>query len=233
MANPQTQGIKRAAPAYDISNPPEQAVKRTRQFAFNSLAVRKMGYNFEIPATIAKVRTKIDQPFRVGMALGVMHYHIVPLIATHLENAIGFRNKVPEALTWATGFVDAIDQYIAHLRLTDGCFEKFPNDTTVDRKSRRPRRKYMERYTYLIENMYKEHIREQLCDVFQSWSKEQTQLFNKGVDKALLEIQWVIYPEENVVLNAGGDEWAIWLRGKCEELGMLEARAERKVLEDM
>jgi hypothetical protein len=34
-------------------------------------------------------------------------------------------------------------------------------------------------------------------------------------------------------LNAGGDEWAIWLRGKCEELGMLEARAERKVLEDM
>jgi hypothetical protein len=192
-----------------------------------------MGYNFEIPVAIAKVRTKTDQPFNVGMALGVMLYYIVPLISSHLDNAIDYHKKVPQALQWVTGFVEAIDQYIAYLRLTDGCSEKFPDDTTVDRKSRRPRRKYMERYTHLVENAYKEHVREQLCDVFLSWTKEQTQLFNKGIDKALSGIQWVVYPGENVVLAAGDDEWAIWLRGQCEELGMLEARARRKVLEEM
>jgi hypothetical protein len=167
------------------------------------------------------------------MGLGVMLYYIVPLISSHLENPIDFRNKAPEALQWATGFVEAIDQYIAYMRLTDGCSEKFPEDATVDRKSRRPRRKYMERYTHLVERAYREHVREQLCDVFQSWNQEQTQLFNKGIDKALSGIQWVVYPEENVVLAAGDDEWAIWLRGRCEELGMLEARAQRKVLEEM
>jgi hypothetical protein len=147
------------------------------------------------------------------MALGVMLYYIVPLISSHLENAIDFYNKVPQALQWMTGFVEAIDQYIAYLRLTDGCSKKVPDNTTVDRKSRRPRRKYMERYTHFVENAYKEHVREQLCGVFQPWTKEQTQLFNKGIDKALSGIQWVVYPEENVVLAAGDDEWAIWLRG--------------------
>jgi hypothetical protein len=192
-----------------------------------------MGHNFDIPAVITRIRTRTDEPFNAGRALGMMHYHIVPLVSTHLENAVDFRNKDPTALTWATGFVEAVDQYIAYLRLRDGCSEMFPSDVTVDRKRRRMRRKYMERYVYLVENVYKEHVREQLCDVFQSWSKEQTQLFNKGVDKALSGIQWVVYPQENVVLKARDDEWAIWLRGKCEELGMVEARAGRRALEEV
>jgi hypothetical protein len=144
-----------------------------------------MGYNFEIPAAITKVWTKLDQPHNVGMALGVMLYYIALLISTHLENAVEYQNKAREALTWAPGFVEAIDQYIGYLRLTDSCSEKFPNDTNVDRKGRRPRRKYIEWYTYLIETAYKRYVREQFADVFQGWSKEQTQMFNKGIDKAL------------------------------------------------
>lgn len=241
MAIPQIQGAKRAgAPlidgdqhAPDTTSAPEQAVKRAKKHPFDTLALRKMGYDFKIPAIIARIRTNSAQPFDVGMGLGVMLYHIVPLISTHLENPMEFHNKAPTALQWATEFVEAVDQYIAYLRLTDGCSEKFPNDATVDRKSRRPRRKYMGRYTHLVENAYKNHVREQLCDIFQSWSKEQTQLFNKGMDKALSGIQWVVYPQENVVLAAGDDEWTIWLRGRCEELGMIEARAERKVFEDI
>lgn len=219
MATPQTQGTKQAAPAPEFLSPPEAAIKRTRRFVLNSLAVKKMGYHFQIPAITAKMQMKTDQPFNAGMALGMMHYYIVPLISTHLENAVEFRNRVPEALIWATGFVEAIDGCIAYLRLIDGCSEKFPNDITVDRKSRRLRRKYMERYTYLVEDAYKDHVREQPCDVFQSWNQEQTQLFNKGVDKALSGIQWVVYPKENVVLNAGEDGWAIWLAGEVRRAG--------------
>jgi hypothetical protein len=227
MAAP-TQSTKRSAPESDSPNSPQRSIKRTRRFAFNSLEIKKMGYNFEIPAAITKVRSKLDQPHHVGMALGVMLYYITPLISTHLENAVDYRNKAPEALTWASGFVEAIDQYIAYLRLTDACSEKFPNDLAVDRKGRRPRRKYVERYTYLIETAYKPYVREQLADAFQSWSKEQTQLFNKGIDKALSGIQWCVYPDSNVVIIAGDDGWAIWLRGQCEEMGMLEARAGRE-----
>ncbi|KAH6877669.1 hypothetical protein BKA58DRAFT_375688 [Alternaria rosae] len=241
MAIPRIQGAKRVGGpqiagdqyAPDTTSAPEQAVKRAKKHPFDTLALGKMGYDFEIPAVIARVRSKAAQPFDVGMGLGVMLYHIVPLISSHLENPMEFHNKAPKALQWATDFVEAIDQYIAYLRLTDGCSEKFPNDATVDRKSRRPRRKYMERCTHLVENAYRDHVREQLCDMFRSWSKEQTQLFNKGVDKALSGIQWVVYPEENVVLAAGDDEWAVWLRGRCEELGMLEARAQRKVFEEI
>jgi hypothetical protein len=226
-------GTKRLAPESDYSNSTRQSTKRTRRFAFNSLEIRKKGYNFEIPAAITRVRTKIDKPFNVGMALGVMLYYIAPLISTHLENAVDYTNQVPEALTWASGFAEAIDQYTAYLRLTDDRSKKLPNDTTVDRKGRRPRRKYMERYTYLIETAYKRHVREQFAHTFQSWGKEQTQLFSKGIDKALSGTQWCVYPDTNVVTGTSDDDWAIWLRGQCEELVFWEARTGWRVLEEM
>ena len=233
MAGVDVQHTKRPAPDSDSADSPEQTPKRNKNSEFNPTAIKKMGYTFEIPAVIAKARSKIDRPFDMGMALGTMFYYILPLLSTHLENAVEFQNKPPAALSWATGFVEAIDQYVAHLRLTDGCSEKFPNDQAVNRQSRRPRRKYMERYTHIVGTAYKEYVREQLCDVFQAWDKEHTQLFNKGVDKALSGIQWAVYPDENVVLQAGNNDWAIWLRGQCEELGMVEARAGRRVFEDM
>jgi hypothetical protein len=192
-----------------------------------------MDYAFDIPETLPVLRTKANEPWNLGFAVGVMLYHISPLLCTHLDNSPDFQKSVPRALTRLPGFVAAIDQYIAGLRLTDGCTKTFPNDLDVDRKGRKPRRKYLERYMYLVESAYKNHIREALGDVFLGWNVEQTRLFNKGIDKALSGVQWVVYPDKNVAVEAGEGDWAVWLRGRCEELGMVEAKAGRKALEDM
>ncbi|KAF1942825.1 hypothetical protein EJ02DRAFT_433670 [Clathrospora elynae] len=75
---------------------------------------------------------------------------------------------------------------------------------------------------------------EELSDVFQALDVKQTRLFNKGVNKALPGVQWVVYPDRNVVVEIGeSEDWTIWLRGQCEELGMREARDGKKVLEEM
>jgi hypothetical protein len=199
---------------------------------FDSVAIDRMSSKFEITTVISKVWDMSAQPFDVGVALGTMLYYVVPLVSTHVENGAGFQNKTPGALAWASGFVEAVDKYTAHLRVTDGCSEP-ANEANDGRKGRRAARKFKERYMNLVGAAYKDYVGEQLCDMFQCWDKEQTQLFNKGVDKALTGVQWVVYPGKNVVLQPGDTDWAIWLRGQCEELGMAEARAGRQVLEDM
>jgi hypothetical protein len=212
---------------------PQCILKRPKTSTFNALAIKKMGYTFEFPETMTVLRNKVHEPWKLGFAVGVMLYHIAPLLSTHLDNAVDFQNPVPGALTCLPGSVSAIDQYIAYLRLTDGCAQRFPNDVGVDRKGRKPRRKYMERYTFMVEAAYKTYICDALGDVFQNWDVEQTRLFNKGIDKALSGTQWVVYPDKNVVVEAGEGDWAVWLRGRCEDLGMAEAKAGRRVLEDM
>jgi hypothetical protein len=87
-----------------------------------------MGYIFELPEVIPLLRNKVHKPWRLGLAVGVMLYRISPLLSTHLDNSVHFQNPVPTALTCMTGFVSVIDQYIAYLRLTDDCTDKFPND---------------------------------------------------------------------------------------------------------
>jgi hypothetical protein len=41
-----------------------------------------------------------------------------------------------------------------------------------------------------------------------------------------------VYPDRNVIFEAGEDDWAVWIRGQREELCMDEAKAGRKVLEE-
>jgi hypothetical protein len=53
------------------------------------------------------------------------------------------------------------------------------------------------RTTPVVEAAYETHIREVLDNVFESWTVEQTQIFNKGVEKALSGVQWVVYPCSN------------------------------------
>jgi hypothetical protein len=217
----------------EIHNSPQDNIKRPKTSSLNAIANKRMGYTFALPEVIPLLRTKAQAPWNLGFAVGVMLYHISPLLSTHLDNSVDFQSPVPTALTRMPGFVSATEQYIAYLRLTDGCAKKFPNDLDVDRKGRKPRQKYMERYTYMVEAAYKNHIREALSDIFHTWNAEQTQLFNKGIDKALSGVQWVMYPENNVIVEAGEGDWAVWIRGRCEELGMAEAKAGRRVLEDM
>jgi hypothetical protein len=189
--------------------------------------------NFKFPNSMAGLREKKDQPYDMGVAVGIMLYHIAPLLSTHLDNKIDYQNQSPKALEWAPDFVRAVDQYVAILRLTDGCAEKFPDDLTVDRKARRPRRKFMKRYSHLVGCAYKALMREQLVDIFRGWSEGQTQMFNKGVDKSLSGIQWMVYPVNNVVIEAGEGDWTVWLRAQCEELGKAEAAAGRDVFAKM
>jgi hypothetical protein len=148
----------------ETHNSPQYTTERPKTSTFNALAIGKMGYNFELPETMTVLRNKMHEPWKLGFAVGVMLYHISPLLSTHLTNAVGFQNPVPRALTSLPDFVSAIDQCI---------------------------------------------------------------------DKALSGTQWVVYPINNVVAEAGEGDWAVWLRGRCEELGMAEAKAGRRVLEDM
>jgi len=216
-----------------LPQPQPQHSNRTKTSDFNAEAIKKMGYTFELPETMTKLRTKTEQPWQLGVAVGMLLYYISPLISGHLDNPVDFQNKVPGALSWSTGFVPAIDQYIAYLRLTDGCSEKFPSDREVARKDRKRRRKYFERYLFMVEAAFKNHVREVMADVFDAYSQEQTREFNKGVDKALSGVQWMVYPVKNVAFEAGEGDWAVWIRGKCEELGMAEAHAGRKVLQEI
>ncbi|KAH3965075.1 hypothetical protein HBI70_177440 [Parastagonospora nodorum] len=211
------------------NSPPKHArLVATERYAYP--APKENGRDFEIPTTIALLRTKADEPWNVGYAIGVMLYHIKPILTQHLDNAFDYRNPHPKALSHVRDIVPALDAYIKHLRLTDGCAEKFPND---DRKGKIRRRKYIGRYTYMAEAAFKNHIRLALGDVFDGWSGKQTRLFNMGVDKAMTGIQWVVYPDSNVVIEAGEGDWAVWIRGQCEELGMDEARAGRVALQDL
>jgi hypothetical protein len=212
---------------------PQYTPKRPKTSTFNAFAIKKMGYTFELSETIALLRSRLRDPWKLGFAVGVMLDRISPLLSAHLDNAVDFQNPVPRTLACLPGFVSAIDQYIAYLRLTDGCAQKFPDDLDVDRKGRKPRRRYMDRYTYMVESAYKDHICDSFGYIFRSWDTQQTQLFNKGIDKALSGTQWIVYPDKNVVIEAGEGDWAVWLRGRCEELGMAEAKAGRRVLEDM
>jgi hypothetical protein len=220
---PTTYHIKMSKRAY---SPDEQTApptaspnKRPKTTSFNPNGLAQQGFTFSLPSVIEKLRTKSHEPWSLGAAIGVLLYHISPLIATRLDNAIDYQNAIPSALAWAPTFVAAIDQHIAHLRLTDGCSGKFPAAPPSDRKIMEKRRKYLERYVYIVEAAYKAHIRASLADVFHAWDTQQTQQLNKGVDKALTRVQWVVYPDENVVFEAVEGDWAVWIRGRCEELG--------------
>jgi hypothetical protein len=200
-----------------IHNSPLHPIERAKMEEPTAISKTDIGRDFEIPEVIALLRNKVHEPWSFGYTIGVMQYHISPVVSKHLDSANDFRNKIPKSLAHVWQIVPALDMYIRHLRTTDGCSEKFPND---DREAQKKRRKYIGRYTYMAEATFKNYIRGALGNVFEGWSVEQTRLFNKGMDKALSGIQWVLYPEKNVLVEAGEGDWAVWLRSECEELGM-------------
>lgn len=188
---------------------------------FQPLAIAKIGYTFNISTLLTTLRTKKGNlPWHFGVALNMLLYYIPPLVSSQLDNAVDYTNKVPSALMWAEGYTNEVDMYIAYLRLTDGLSEKFEGKgRAMGKGGSKKARKYVERYVYMVEAMFKAHVREELADLFTSWSEDETRLFNKGVDKALSDIQWCVYPGENVVFAAGEGDWAVWIEGRCEGLG--------------
>ncbi|OAK97431.1 hypothetical protein IQ06DRAFT_255817, partial [Phaeosphaeriaceae sp. SRC1lsM3a] len=192
-----------------------------------------MGYTITLPEIIRILRAQRTSPWQVGHSIGLMLYHIFPLTSTHLDNDIDFSNPIPRALAHFPSFIGAVDSHIAYLRFTSGCSEKSFSSTSSDRKAKAKRCKHIDHYTHLVEAAFKACVCEGLGDVFDKWGKEEIASFNKGVDKALSGVQWVKYPSENVVYEAGEGDWEAWLRGKCEELGMEGARRGERVLEDI
>ncbi|KAE8857188.1 hypothetical protein P3342_008701 [Pyrenophora teres f. teres] len=189
-----------------------------------------MNYKFEIPAAMAQAKQKIDRLYDVNVALSMMMHPIRGMAATHLDSAFSFWGKVPKTLAWSRDWIEAVDKYPAYLRLSNDCTEAFP-EFPSDRKSRRSPRKCLQRFVQEMATEFNNHVREQLLDVFLAWTKEQMQLFNKGVNKALSDLQWVVYTEDDVVL-AGDIPWAAWLQSRqCEELGMIQARGSSYALE--
>lgn len=184
-----------------------------------------------IPSTIQNLREKARQPYDIGYACGELLRHISPLVSYHLEQPSTFHNKPPTCTIPTVEFTLAIDARLESLRLADETSEGLPNDRMEDRKERRPHRKYSDRYVSFVENAFKTAVRENLRDMLSSWDAEQTRKFNKGLDRALTGTAWCVYPDENATLVA--DDWAIWLRGQCEELGMSEAKAGRPVFDEL
>ncbi|KAF2248276.1 hypothetical protein BU26DRAFT_565680 [Trematosphaeria pertusa] len=190
-------------------------------------------YRFEIPSTIESLRQRALLPYDMGLLLGRLHNYITKLVSYHIDEPVDFHNTPRKLAIPTEEFTSAVDALIRQLRLTDGCSEKFPNKVPADRKGQRVRRKYHERYTYMVEAAFKHTVRKELEDVFSGWNTEETKLFNKGVDRGVTGAAWMVYPERNVVMEAGEGGWGIWLQGKCEELGFIEAMADRQVLDDL
>lgn len=73
-----------------------------------------------------------------------------------------------------------------------------------------------------MELTYKRSIVEVFEDVFLGWGGKETQLFNKGVADVVADTEWHVFPEENVVMEAGDGDSAKWLKSECG--GLVDAR---------
>jgi hypothetical protein len=188
--------------------------------------------SFQIPQTVAALR-KLESTYEVGRACGHLLYNIKPLVARHLNHSADFQNESIEfALISTTEFTAAVNAHLHILRLHDGCTEKFPDDLKIDRKARRPRRKYLEKYIALLEARFKGTLRRELGGLMGTWTQDQNAKFNRGVDLALVGTRWAKYPVKNVCLEVGDGDWKEWLIGRCDELGMEESRAGRPTFVD-
>ncbi|KAF9691749.1 hypothetical protein EKO04_010263 [Ascochyta lentis] len=189
-----------------------------------------MEHESKLSKAIAKACPRTASPFDTGVSVGRLLYNIEHLVATHLENDIGFQIPVPEALQWAPDFVYAVTDHMLYLRTYRDLLKAPENTHLDDRKAYHKHHVRKEKYTRLVQLKYKQCVREVLGEIFESWNPIKTQEFNKGVDRALRMIQWKVYPLGNVALQAGDGDWAQWLSEQCGELGMAVRRARDEVL---
>jgi len=186
---------------------------------------------FRIPQTTAAL-SNMNYLYDVGCACGQLLRSIPSLVTSHLDESAEFHNKPRPALISTAEFTSAVDAHIRFLRIRHGCSERFPDDIGLDRKGRSRRRTYRKRYISELEACFKNALREALGPWMGEWTEVQTENFNKGVDKSLTGMMWSRYPATNVCLEAGKDCWAVWLRSRCEELGIQESKAGRKVFDE-
>lgn len=192
-----------------------------------------MAYTLSIPNTIKVLRTKARTPIELGKACGELLKAIPTLVSYHLDHAANHQNKPPRAIIDMQEYTTAVDGYLSYLRNADGCIEPFPDDLLVDRKARRPRRKYGTKYVQDLEKGVKDVLVSRLNDIFLGYCAADTQAFNKGLDRAMYSGSWCLYPSTNVLLEAREGDWEAWLKSRCEQLGMLSVKQGLSVFDDL
>jgi hypothetical protein len=192
----------------------------------------KAGVSFDIPTTIATIR-KMTYLYDVGRACGQLLHSIPSIVKQHFDHDADYHSKPRPAAISSVEFTAAVDANIRRLRIRDDCIVKFPNNPALDRKVRHHHRKCLNRCIASLETSLREALRDGLGKWMVMWTAEQTEEFNKGVDKSLTGMAWSRYPTVNVCLKADKEDWGIWLRSRCDELGLVEAKAGRKVMDGL
>lgn len=183
-----------------------------------------MAPTFRMANTVAVLRSMAKQPYDLGLVIGELLHAIPGLVSSHLDHDSNFYNSAPKASIDTCEFAAAVDNFLYNLRTADGVVNAFPDDLSVNRKQRKLRREYRAKYIDLVEKAVKNIIMIDLKGIFIGCSTDAAQMFNKGLDYGLNMIAWRLYPSVNVVLEAHEEDWSLWLRVRCEELGKRSIR---------
>ncbi|KAF2001644.1 hypothetical protein P154DRAFT_521680 [Amniculicola lignicola CBS 123094] len=187
----------------------------------------------DIPKTIGALQSKARLPFELGLACGQLLHMIPFLVTTHLDHRADYKHNPLDASIDTVEFTAAVDGQVERLRTLDDHLDPFPSDLEVDRKQRRPRRKAKVYYTSLLETWMREQIIVgELGTILLAYDVLATQQFNKGLDWGKNRLAWRLYPSQNVVFEAGDEDWSAWLKRHCEQLGMMSAREGLSALDE-
>ncbi|KAF2105894.1 hypothetical protein BDV96DRAFT_591738 [Lophiotrema nucula] len=182
-----------------------------------------MSLNFQIPATIDALRALSKDPYRLGQASGELLGMIPGMVNRHLSHDVHdpglHKNMKPISKSIDTAdLAQAVEAALTQLRTQDGVTTAFPHDSEVDRKQRKPRRKYVVLYTSQIEKVFQTRVAQLLKNMV-DWTGKDNIDFNKGFDEGYTGlVVWNKYPTHNVALKAGEEKWGVWLRKACEQL---------------
>ncbi|KAF2465743.1 uncharacterized protein BDR25DRAFT_378407 [Lindgomyces ingoldianus] len=192
-----------------------------------------MPSSFSIPRTIDLLRGKANEPFELGRTSGELMEVIPTLVMMHLGHAITYRNNSQKTSINTEEFAAAIDAKLEEMRTMDAVVEPFPNALScTDRKARKRVRRYRGWYTQALVQCLEKCLAEQLRDVFEKFSNEENQQFNKGFDYGLNRLAYRLYPEANVALEAKGENWSQWLKSRTDDLARVAMKQGHAIFED-
>ena len=174
-----------------------------------------------VSPTMAILKSILDRPYTLGVAIGELLNSIPSLVSAHMSQPITFSNAPPRASVPTAHFTRCIDTQLARLRAAD------------EERGQDSRDQSLGHYTFIVELAFKEVLVGEFEEVMGAWGGEETRSFNRGFDWGLTGTAWSVYPEECVVARARArEDWGVWIRGRCEVLGIEEAARGRRVFDD-
>ncbi|KAF2203511.1 hypothetical protein GQ43DRAFT_438759 [Delitschia confertaspora ATCC 74209] len=210
-----------------INNPHKRHQRRERE-------TKKMAENFTLSLSVEFLRTKANNPYEIGLTCGILMEMIPTLVKGHLNHNADYKSsRNTEGGLVVQEFTAAVDARLKELRIRDHVTTPFPDVlSNIGRKERRLRNRYVDRYIQQIENDFALTATEGMRDIYQGFSAESNQQFNKGFDYGLNRVAWRMYPSWNVALEAEGQDWSAWLRTHCQTMGLASLRNGLDVFDD-